>query len=154
MVVVVVGCVMALRRLHIGVGGGLLAEGKRRGGSWRGACVARTTLGRVGDTPAATAAFTIVEVIVVMAIILVLAGLILGTSGHVPIKAASSPAQAEIQAMSAARAGYKAGEGVSPQTIATGAQRDGHPSACPRGGPLRHQPLTCQRGGDRGRGSL
>ncbi|MGI8430829.1 MAG: type II secretion system protein GspG [Chthoniobacterales bacterium] len=59
-------------------------------------------------------AFTIVEVIVVMAIILVLAGLILGTAGYVHNKAARSRAQAEIQAMSAGLESYKADNGIYP----------------------------------------
>ncbi len=79
----------------------------------------RRRLGDAGETPAATAAFTIVEVIVVMAIILVLAGLILGTSGYVHKKAASSRAQAEIQAMSAGLESYKADNGVYPSATAS-----------------------------------
>ena len=42
--------------------------------------------------------FTIIELIIVMGIILVLAGLILGTSGYVNRKGATSRAEAEIKA--------------------------------------------------------
>ena len=59
-------------------------------------------------------AFTIVELLVVMAIILVLAGLILATSSYVQNKGARSRAEAEIAAMSAALENYKADNGVYP----------------------------------------
>lgn len=49
-----------------------------------------------------------------MAIILVLAGLVLATSGYVHNKAARSRAEAEIAAMSAALENYKADNGVYP----------------------------------------
>src|ERR1041385_2440184 len=58
--------------------------------------------------------FTIVEVLVVMAIILVLAGLVLATSSYVHNKGARSRAEAEIAAMSAALENYKADNGVYP----------------------------------------
>jgi prepilin-type N-terminal cleavage/methylation domain-containing protein len=60
------------------------------------------------------AAFTIVELLVVMAIILVLAGLVLATSSYVHNKGARSRAEAEIAAMSAALENYKADNGVYP----------------------------------------
>jgi len=62
----------------------------------------------------ATCAFTIVEVLVVMTIILVLAGLVLATSSYVHNKGARSRAEAEIAAMSAALENYKADNGVYP----------------------------------------
>ena len=49
-----------------------------------------------------------------MAIILVLAGLILGTCGYVQNKGARSRAEAEIAAMSAALENYKADNGIYP----------------------------------------
>src|SRR5688572_32028395 len=64
-------------------------------------------------------AFTVVELLVVMTIILVLAGLILATSGYVQQKGARSRAQAEIAAMSAALENYRADNGIYPQTAAT-----------------------------------
>jgi type II secretory pathway pseudopilin PulG len=67
------------------------------------------------------AAFTIVELLVVMAIILVLAALILGTSGYVQKKGARSRAEAEIAAMSAALESYKADNGIYVTTSDTDA---------------------------------
>ena len=67
----------------------------------------------------ATAAFTIIELLIVMAIIIVLAGLIIGTSGYVQKKGARSRAEAEIAAMSAALESYKADNGIYPQDAAT-----------------------------------
>jgi len=64
-------------------------------------------------------AFTIVELLIVMAIILVLAGLILATSGYVQKKGARSRAEAEIAAMSAALENYKADNGIYPTNAAT-----------------------------------
>ena len=62
-----------------------------------------------------TAAFTVVELLVVMAMILVLAGLILATSGYVQKKGQHSRAEAEIAAMSAALENYKADNGIYPR---------------------------------------
>ena len=64
-------------------------------------------------------AFTIVELLVVMAIILVLAGLVLGTSSYVHNKGARSRAEAEIAALSAALENYKADNGAYPGATAT-----------------------------------
>jgi prepilin-type N-terminal cleavage/methylation domain-containing protein len=61
------------------------------------------------------AAFTLIELLVVMAIILVLAGLILATSGYVQKKGARSRTEAEIAALSAALESYKADNGVYPR---------------------------------------
>jgi type II secretory pathway pseudopilin PulG len=57
-----------------------------------------------------------VEVLVVMAIILVLAGLVLGTSSYVHNRGARSRAEAEIAAISAALENYKADNGVYPSS--------------------------------------
>ena len=70
-------------------------------------------------TIATASAFTIIELIVVIAIILVLAGLILATSSYVHNKGARSRAEAEIAAMSAALENYKADNGVYPRGPAT-----------------------------------
>ncbi len=59
-------------------------------------------------------AFTILELLVVMTIIIVLAGLILATSGYVQKKGARSRAEAEIAAMSTALESYKADNGMYP----------------------------------------
>ena len=63
----------------------------------------------------ADAAFTILELLVVIGIIITLAALILGTVGYVQKKGARSRAEAEIAAMSAALESYKADNGVYPQ---------------------------------------
>jgi type II secretory pathway pseudopilin PulG len=64
-------------------------------------------------------AFTIIELLIVMTIIIVLAGLILATSGYVQKKGARSRTEAEIAAMSAALESYKADNGIYPRDPAT-----------------------------------
>ena len=59
-------------------------------------------------------AFTLIELLVVMAIIIILAGLVLGISGYVQKKGARSRAEAEIAAISAACESYKADNGIYP----------------------------------------
>jgi prepilin-type N-terminal cleavage/methylation domain-containing protein len=70
--------------------------------------------------PAKLHAFTVVELLIVMAIILILAGLILATSSYVQKKGARSRAEAEIAAMSAALENYKADNGIYPRGNADG----------------------------------
>lgn len=67
------------------------------------------------------AAFTIMELLVVISIIIILAALILGTVGYVQKKAARSRAEAEIAAISAACESYKADNGVYPANTDTNA---------------------------------
>jgi type II secretory pathway pseudopilin PulG len=74
-----------------------------------------------GGTPATTAAFTLIELIVVIAIIIVLAGLVLATSGYVAKKGQRSRAEAEIAALSAALESYKADNGIYPSAADTDA---------------------------------
>lgn len=62
--------------------------------------------------------FTLVELLTVVAIIAILAGLILSTSGYIQKKAARSRAEAEIAAMEAALESYKADNGIYPDTDA------------------------------------
>jgi type II secretory pathway pseudopilin PulG len=62
----------------------------------------------------AGSAFTILELLVVITITIVLAGLILSTVGYVQEKGARSRAEAEIAAMSAALESYKADNGIYP----------------------------------------
>ena len=64
-------------------------------------------------------AFTIIELLIVMAIIIILAGLVLGISGYAHEKGARSRAEAEIAAMSAALESYKADNGIYPTNSAT-----------------------------------
>jgi len=87
--------------------------------------------GSLGARPLGTRrrGFTIVEVLVVMAIILVLAGLILATSSYVHNKGARSRAEAEIAAMSAAVENYKADNGVYPTDNSVDAKTSLNPSA-------------------------
>ena len=59
-------------------------------------------------------AFTLIELLIVMAIIIVLAGLVIATSGYVQEKSKRSRAEAEIAAMSAALESYKADNGIYP----------------------------------------
>jgi general secretion pathway protein G len=65
-------------------------------------------------------AFTLVELLIVTAIILLLAGLILATSGYVQTKGKRARAESEIAALSAALENYKADTGVYPIDTANG----------------------------------
>src|SRR5205807_5758756 len=60
-------------------------------------------------------AFTVIELLVVITIIIILAGLILSTIGYVQKKGARSRAETEIAAMSAALESYKADNGIYPR---------------------------------------
>ena len=66
-------------------------------------------------------AFTLIELLVVISIIIVLAGLVLATSGYVATKGRRSRAEAEIAAISAALESYKADNGIYPQSSTTDA---------------------------------
>ena len=61
------------------------------------------------------AAFTIIELLIVIALIIILAGLILSTLGYVQNKGARSRAETEIAAISAALESYKADNGIYPR---------------------------------------
>jgi type II secretory pathway pseudopilin PulG len=87
--------------------------------SCRGGRAGRNSLRFAGDTPAATTAFTLIEVLIVIAIIIVLAGLVLSTVGYVQKKGARSRAETEIAAISAACESYKADNGVYPTDLST-----------------------------------
>jgi prepilin-type N-terminal cleavage/methylation domain-containing protein len=68
--------------------------------------------------------FTILELIIVIAIIAILAGLILSTAGYIQKKGASSRAEAEIAALTVALENYKADKGDYPHgTNANGANQ-------------------------------
>lgn len=67
------------------------------------------------------------ELLVVMTIILVLAGLILATSGYVQHKGARSRTEAEIAAMSAALENYRADNGIYPRDARTDALKPRDP---------------------------
>ena len=77
-------------------------------------------------------AFTLIELIVVVGIIIVLTGLVLTTVGYARKKGARARAETEIAAMSAACENYKADNGVYPansDTNALNAQTSVDPSA-------------------------
>lgn len=74
-----------------------------------------------GDTRLYTAGFTILELLVVITIIVILAGLILATTGYVEKKGARSRAESEIAALSAALESYKADNGIYPANSNTNA---------------------------------
>jgi type II secretory pathway pseudopilin PulG len=59
--------------------------------------------------------FTLIELIVVTAVIIILTGLVLSTVGYVQKKGARARAETEIAAMSAACESYKADSGVYPR---------------------------------------
>jgi prepilin-type N-terminal cleavage/methylation domain-containing protein len=67
-------------------------------------------------------AFTLIELVVVTAVIVILSGLVLSTVGYVQKKGARARAESEIAAMSAALESYKADNAVyPPYSGATGA---------------------------------
>jgi prepilin-type N-terminal cleavage/methylation domain-containing protein len=77
-------------------------------------------------------AFTLIELIVVVTIIVILAGLVLSTVGYAQKKGARARAETEIAAMSAACESYKADNGVYPASSDTNnlnAQTSFNPSA-------------------------
>ena len=66
-------------------------------------------------------AFTILELLIVMTIIIILAGLTIATMGYAQNKSRRSRAEAEIAAISAACENYKADNGVYPSDAKTDA---------------------------------
>src|SRR5207248_3415008 len=80
-------------------------------------------------------AFTLIELVLVVGIIIVLAGLVLSTVGYARKKGARARAETEIAAMSAACENYKADNGVYPRdnptpgyTDALDARQNGDPT--------------------------
>src|SRR5213596_446418 len=83
----------------------------------------------------AWSAFTLIELVVVVGIILILAGLVLSTAGYARKKGARARAETEIAAMSAALESYKADNAAYPRDNATNqytdtldAQQNGDPT--------------------------
>ena len=74
---------------------------------------------------------TIIELLVVILIILILAGLVLSVSSYVQQKGARARAESEIAAMSAALESYKADNGIYPTDTTTQMLA---PNADPQGG--------------------
>ena len=64
--------------------------------------------------------FTVAELLIVITLIFVLAGLILATSGYVQTKSKGARAEGEIAALSAALENYRADNGIYPTDIANG----------------------------------
>src|SRR5438034_11622777 len=92
----------------------------------RGACVKRLT------KEPYNVAFTLLELIVVVGIILILAGLVLSTAGYARKKGARARAETEIAAMSAALESYKADNATyvrNTDTDGLDAQTSGNPCA-------------------------
>jgi type II secretory pathway pseudopilin PulG len=87
----------------------------------RGVCVKRLTnwFGVRRGERRYIAAFTLIELIVVTAVIIILTGLVLSTVGYVQKKGARARAETEIAAMSAACESYKADNGVYPNNADT-----------------------------------
>jgi len=61
------------------------------------------------------AGFTLIELLTVMIVIAILASLVLATAGFIQRKGASSKAEGEVAAMSAALENYKADNGIYPR---------------------------------------
>ena len=77
-------------------------------------------------------AFTLIELVVVVAVIVTLVGLVLSTVGYIQKKAARSRAETEIAAMSAACESYKVDNGIYPRDCNTDqlvASSSGDPTA-------------------------
>ncbi len=68
----------------------------------------------VKDSPCLYCAFTLIELLTVMAVISILAGMVLGTAGYVQKKSARDRARSEIAAMEAALESYKVDNGEYP----------------------------------------
>ena len=65
--------------------------------------------------PSMTRAFTLIELLAVIAIIAILAGLLLNTAGYIQKKGAMSRAETEIAALAVALENYKTDNGEYPQ---------------------------------------
>ena len=87
-------------------------------GACRGVCVKHLMN---GSDKRRRNAFTLIELIVVVGIIIVLSGLVLSTVGYARKKGARARAETEIAAMSAACENYKADNAVYPLSSATNA---------------------------------
>src|SRR4051794_29924522 len=67
----------------------------------------------------AAGAFTLIELLIAIAIIIALSGMIMATAGYVQKKGYRSRTEAEIAAISAALENYKADNGVYPRDDVT-----------------------------------
>jgi len=97
----------------------------------RGVCAKRLTNGFGAWHKRHYNAFTVIELIVVVGVIIILTGLVLSTVGYARKKGARARAETEIAAMSAACESYKADNGIYPRdsnTDALNAQTAGDPT--------------------------
>src|SRR2546423_15124910 len=76
-------------------------------------------------------AFTLIELVLVVGIIIVLAGLVLSTVGYARKKGARARAETEIAALSAACENYKADKGIYPQKASSTDMLDARLSGSP-----------------------
>lgn len=90
-------------------------------------------------------AFTLIEVLTVISIIAILAGLVLSTAGYIQRKAALARAQSEIKAIEAACESYKADNGFYPIGKGT-AGSTATDLLCPGGGSPNYNPITSGNG--------
>ena len=89
--------------------------------SCRGVCAKRLTNGFGAWHKRHYNAFTVIELIVVVGVIIILTGLVLSTVGYARKKGARARAETEIAAMSAACESYKADNGIYPRGNTTDA---------------------------------
>ena len=89
-------------------------------GTSRGVCVKRLTNLNGAWHKRRYNAFTLIELIVVVGIIIVLSGLVLSTVGYARKKGARARAETEIAAISAACENYKADNAVYPNNSGSG----------------------------------
>jgi type II secretory pathway pseudopilin PulG len=97
----------------------------------RGVCVKRLTNLKGTSQKARYDSFTLIELVLVIGIIIVLAGLVLSTVSYARKKGALARAETEIAAMSAACENYKADNGIYPKganSDTLNAQTSGDPS--------------------------
>lgn len=100
--------------------------------------------------------FTLVELLTVIMVIAILAGLILSVSGYVQNKAARSRAESEIAGMSVACESYKADNGIYPRASGTNgsdsldARKIGTPASYAPGNELLYRALSGDTNLDRG----
>ncbi len=106
-------------------------------GTCRGVCIKRVTNLNGAWHKRRYNAFTLIELIVVVGIIIVLSGLVLSTVGYARKKGARARAETEIAAMSAACENYKADNAVYPRDSGSGSTDGLDPSTT---GMPRHLP--------------
>jgi prepilin-type N-terminal cleavage/methylation domain-containing protein len=104
----------------------------------------------------AESAFTLIELVVVVGVIAILAGLVLSTVGYARKKGACVRAETEIAAMSAACENYKSDTGVYPRDPTAGAATDtldarsiGNPANYQTAGLVLYRALSGDRNLDR-----